>query len=124
MTTTNRPYPSTMCLASFVKDETDEAIADGYKVPPFELCGYTLIDGHLVPETFIQQVIDQLDGEVVEFGPVLNRTHIFTDAFLHSLSETDDAVLMGVVLQLVARGQVPLNLSSACLDEECEEEAD
>ena len=111
-----------MCEASFVKDEIQDAIADGYKMPPFELCGYTLIDGHLVPETFIQLVIDQLDGEVVEFGPVLSRTHIFTKEFLNSLNEADHAVLMGVVLQLVARGQVPLCLAASCDQDDDSEE--
>lgn len=110
MITAKKPYPSSMCYDSLVHQITDEERADGTYSLPQELCGYTLINGNLVPETFIQHVADQMDGVVFEYGYVLSEAKIFKNEFLDSLDELERSVLMQVVLQLMARDEFPVNL--------------
>jgi len=103
-------FPSVSVESSYIATHHREAIANGYDMPPAEHCGYTLIDGHLVPETFIQCVQEELSEHHFEYGQVLCEGCMFESDFLDSLDDHERAVLMSVVLILVARGDLGLNL--------------
>jgi len=96
--------------ASLVEAMTEEGNNNGYDTPPKEYCGYALIDGRLVPETFIQLVATELQDCVFDYGFVLAEEDIFDQEFVDTLDEMEYAVLMPVVLQLIARDQFPVNL--------------
>lgn len=108
------PFHSAQITRKHVKAMTCEGLESGYKTPSYEHCGYTLIDGILVPETFFQRVIAELEGCTFEYSAVLTKAIIFERDFLESLDEYEDAVLMSVVLQLISRDKFPLNLWAAC----------
>lgn len=114
MNTSTHPFPSTLCDRSMVHQDTEQGISDGDKTPLPEHCGYTLINDCLVPETFIQRVIEQLEKGLYEYGCILSKEHLFESEFLASLERAELAVLMPVVLQLVARNKLLLNLWAAC----------
>lgn len=101
---------SALCEPSYVEMMQEAATESGYPMPPAEHCGYTLIDGHLVPEIFIQCVQEELSEHHFEYGQVLCEDCMFESDFLDSLDHHERAVLMPVVLILVARGDLGLNL--------------
>lgn len=106
-------FPSVSVESSYIATHQREAFANGYDMPPAEHCGYTLIDGHLVPETFIQCVQEELNEHHFEYGQVLSEDCMFERDFLDSLDDHERSVLMPVVLILVARGDLGLNLWTA-----------
>jgi hypothetical protein len=106
----NNPFPSTMLDEDFVVEMTEEGNINNCYTPPREYCGYTLICGQLVPETFIQAVAEQIEDDIFDYGDVLGEEDIFKQEFLDALDKKSRAVLMPVVLQLVARDKFPLNL--------------
>nr|WP_315491064.1 hypothetical protein [uncultured Rhodoferax sp.] len=106
-------YPSTLCDASMVAAMTEDGENIGYMTPPLEHCGYILINNRLVPEAFIQRVIEQLAGRQFQYGCVLSEADVFDAEFLASLDEQEQSVLMFVVLEIVARGDFELNLWAA-----------
>lgn len=107
--TTATPYVSTLCEAANVAYMREVGDANGYLTPLAEHCGYTLIDGKLVPETFIQRVIGHISTSNFDYGVVLTKEDIFEADFLESLDAVEHSILMPVVLQLVARDDFPLN---------------
>lgn len=106
-------YPSVLCEASMVEDTTETGNSNGYRTPPPEHCGYSLINDHLVPEIFIQRVVDHIAGTVFEYDCTLSKEVIFSAEFLASLDECENAVLMLVLLEVIARDDFEVNLWAA-----------
>lgn len=104
------PYPSAMCEPSFVAEMRAEGDANGHVTPEPEQCGYSLINGKLVPMTFKGRVADQLLGFQFPYGYVLGKEEIFNEDFLARLDANEHDILMPVVLELIALGDFPLNL--------------
>jgi hypothetical protein len=110
MTTISTPFPTAMCEASFVAEMRSEGDANGHVTPEPGQCGYSLMNGKLVPMTFKDRVADQLMGANIDYGYVLGKEDIFDADFLARLDVNEHDVLMLVVLELVALGEFPLNL--------------
>ncbi len=83
---------------------------NGYVTPKTELLGYTLINDRIVPETFIQRVIHQIKDTTFVYGEVLRDVDIFDVNYLESLPDAEREILMAVVLQLIARGEIGLDV--------------
>jgi hypothetical protein len=111
MSTTNHQlFPTTAIDAEYVLTMTEEGEANELKTPALELCRYTLMADSLVPETFVQRVMDELTNHQFDYGFVLRKEDIFTHEFLASLDDQEHTVLMSVVLLLVARNALELNI--------------
>lgn len=106
-------YASVLCEASMVEDTTETGNSNGFRTPPPEHCGYSLINDHLVPEIFIQRVIDHVDGRAFEYDCTLGKEDIFSAEFLATLDVQEHAVLMLVLLEVIARGDFEVNLWAA-----------
>lgn len=124
MTASTNLFPSTPCETSYIEYMREEGDRSGYKTPLLEHCGYSLIANQLVPEIFIQRVIEQMHGGNYEYGLVLSKDDIFDSEFLSGLDAQEHEVLMLVVLEAVARGDFEMHLwTDPAADEECEDEA-
>lgn len=106
-------FPSALCAVDYFNAMRDTAIESQYTMPPYNLCGYALIDGQLVPETFIKRVKKELEDSQFEYGYILGVDDVFSEEFLESLDDDERGLLMHVVLLLVSRGEFPLNLWAA-----------
>lgn len=100
MTTTDN-YPSTICKPDFVEEMQAERLENGYELDAPEYCGYTLIGNCLVNETFIQRVIDEIEGCKFEAGFIFDKEYLFSVEFLKSLDDQEGAVLMDLALMLL-----------------------
>jgi hypothetical protein len=124
MTASTKLFPSTPCETSYIDYMREEGDTNGYMTPPLEHCGYSVIANHLVPEIFIQRVIEQMHGGNYEYGLVLSKDDIFGVEFLSSLGAQEHEVLMLVVLEAVARGDFEMHLwTNPTAEDECEDEA-
>lgn len=124
MTASTNLFPSTLCDAAMVAEMTEQGSNWGYMTPPPEHCGYSLINNQLVPEIFIQRVVEHIEGCDFQYGYVLSKEDIFDAEFLSSLDAQEHEILMPVVLETIARGDFQLNLWAALVqDDECEDVA-
>lgn len=104
----NNPFPSARCEARDIQTE-GKAVEFGYVER--EHTGFTLIQDALVPESFIERVLYQMGSTYYSYGTVLKKEDMFFEKFLDSLTPAEHEVLMSVVLELMARGEFPLNIS-------------
>lgn len=107
---TNIPPPSVGCNAAYVASMAVQAQDNGYEPALDENSGYFLINGNLVPESFVTRVADQLGDSTFDYGGVLSEADLFGDDFLAHLDATERATLMPVVMHLIARGDFPFNV--------------
>ena len=66
--------------------------------------GYVLINGHLVPYSFISRLEDELGGAFYEYNEVYSLEDIFGTKFLESLTSNELKVLGGCMLILIEKG--------------------
>lgn len=125
MTAIANLYPYVFCDAEMVEQQIEKGRKLGCKKPLPEKFGYSLIGDKLVPISFDERVADQLLGLDYPYGYVLSKEDIFNSDFLDSLDVNEHAVLMPVLLELVARGEFPVDLLAPRVhDYEWENEAE
>lgn len=125
MTAITSLYPYVFCDAEMVEQQIEKGRKLGCKTPMPEQFGYSLIGDKLVPISFEQRVADQLLGLDFPYGRVLSQEDIFTEDFLARLDANEHEVLMPVLLELVARGEFPVDLLAPRVhDYEWENEAE
>ncbi len=118
MTKTTTPFPTAMCEASFVNFMRSEGDANGYETPDKSLLRYTLINGEIVSESFMLLVLEDIGVAAFDYRCNYKVTDIFSSEFLDSLEADEQALLMPVVLQLIARGDFPLCIWSDSQEDE------
>lgn len=73
--------------------------------------GFFLINGTLVPNTFIEQVESQLHSVRLNCFDVITVTELFKPEFLDTLSANELSVLGDAVLVLIEKGVIALDLT-------------
>lgn len=72
-------------------------------------CGYWLINGTLVPFSFLDKVQHALRNTMLTYCEVVKVTDLFPSSFLTSLDTTEKAVLGACALLLIERGDMAMN---------------
>jgi hypothetical protein len=72
--------------------------------------GYTLIEGYLVPNAFIEKVLCHIDMQTFEYGQILNPKEMVGNEFWDSLNYYEQEILGSCLLFMIECGFIWFHL--------------
>ncbi|MBK9440753.1 MAG: hypothetical protein IPN53_05300 [Comamonadaceae bacterium] len=103
-------FPTADCDAGAIASLAKYVPSLAGSSPPTQRLGFHLIDGILVPYSFVRKVEHELSNDRLNCFKVTNVLDLFSHTFLESLTPLEMKVLGGCVLLLIEKGFVPFSL--------------
>lgn len=102
-------YPSVECNATSMAETAECAPDLADAIYAWGDSGYWLINGTLVPRSFLDRVEDALKNTLLTYGAVVKVESLFPTSFLTALDRTEQTVLGPLALMLIENGGLDIH---------------